>query len=71
MQVKREHSAILSTYIKLLVVIKTFVLSIFDMLFYTGFTVDLSCAIIFAVTAIMLLIVSYCEQFCLLSNGNH
>ena len=34
-----EHSAILSTFIKLLCVIKTFVLSIFDLLFYTGFTV--------------------------------
>ena len=39
MQVKREHSAILSTFIKLPVVIKTFVLSIFQWLFYTGFTV--------------------------------
>ena len=36
---KREHSAILSTFIKLPVVIKTFVLSIFDGPFYTGFTV--------------------------------
>ena len=34
-----EHSAILSTCIKLLVVIKTFVLSIFEWLFYTGFIV--------------------------------
>ena len=35
----REHSAILSPFIKLSVVIKTFVLSIFECLFYTGFTV--------------------------------
>ena len=40
MQVKRgEHSAILSTFIKLKFVIKIFVLSIFYMLFYTGFTI--------------------------------
>ena len=35
----REHSAILSTFIKLQVVIKTFVLSIIEWPFYTGFTV--------------------------------
>ena len=34
-----EHSAILLTDIKLPFVIKTFVLSIFEWLFYTGFTV--------------------------------
>ena len=34
-----EHSAILSTFIKLLFVIKIFVLSIFEWPFYTGFTV--------------------------------
>ena len=34
-----EHSALQSTYIKLPVVIKTFVLSIFGWPFYTGFTV--------------------------------
>ena len=34
-----EHSAILSTFIKLPFSIKTFVLSIFEWLFYTGFTV--------------------------------
>ena len=34
----REHSAILLTFIKLPVVIKTFVLSIFEWPFYTGFT---------------------------------
>ena len=34
-----EHSAILSTIIKLPVAIKTFVLSIFEWPFYTGFTV--------------------------------
>ena len=33
---QREHSAILSTFIKLPVVIKTFVLSIFEWPFYTG-----------------------------------
>ena len=36
---KGEHSAILSTFIKLPFVIKIFVLSIFEWLFYTGFTV--------------------------------
>ena len=36
---QREHSAILSTFIKLPVVIKIFVLSIFGWQFYTGFTV--------------------------------
>ena len=36
---KREHSAILSTFIKLPVVIKIFVLSNFEWPFYTGFTV--------------------------------
>ena len=45
MQVKKckmlqvEHSAILSTFIKLLFVIKIFVLSIFERPFYTAFTV--------------------------------
>ena len=34
-----EHSAILSTFIKLPFVMKTFVLSIFDYRLYTGFTV--------------------------------
>ena len=34
-----EHSVILSTFIKLPFVIKIFVLSIFEWLFYTGFTV--------------------------------
>ena len=34
-----EHSAILSTFIKLPFVIKTLILSIFESLFYTGFTV--------------------------------
>ena len=34
-----EHSAILSTFIKLPFVVKIFVLSIFEWLFYTGFTV--------------------------------
>ena len=35
-----EHSAILSTFIKLPFVIKIFVLSIFEWPFYTGFTVS-------------------------------
>ena len=35
-----EHSAIISTFIKLTFVIKTFVLTIFEWLFYTGFTVS-------------------------------
>ena len=35
----REHSSILSTFIKLTVVIKTFVLSLSEWPFYTGFTV--------------------------------
>ena len=34
-----EHSAILSTFIKLLFVINIFILSIFEWPFYTGFTV--------------------------------
>ena len=33
-----EHSSIISTFIKLPVVIKIFVLSFFEWLFYTGFT---------------------------------
>ena len=36
---RMEHSAILLTFVKLPVVIKTFVLSIFEWPFYTGFTV--------------------------------
>ena len=36
---KRKHSAILSTFIKQPVVIKIFVLSIFEWPFYTGFTI--------------------------------
>ena len=35
-----EHSVILLTFIKLPFVIKIFVFSIFEWLFYTGFTVD-------------------------------
>ena len=38
----REHSAILLTFIKLPFVNKTFVLSIFEWQFYTGFTVCVS-----------------------------
>ena len=38
-----EHSAILSTFIKLPVVIKIFVLSIFEWPFYTGYTVHVHC----------------------------
>ena len=34
-----EHSAILSTFIKLPIVIKIFVLSVFEWMFYTDFTV--------------------------------
>ena len=37
-----EHSAILSTFIKLPFFIKVFVLSIFEWPFYTGFTVNLN-----------------------------
>ena len=37
-----EHSAILSTFIKLLFAIKIFVLSFFEWPFYTGFTVILT-----------------------------
>ena len=37
---QREHSAILSTFIKLPFVIKIFVLSIFEWLFDTGFTLQ-------------------------------
>ena len=36
-----EHSAILSTFIKLPFVIKIFIVSIFEWPFYTGFTVFL------------------------------
>ena len=36
---QKEHSAILLPFLKLPVVIKTFVLSIFEWPFYTGFTV--------------------------------
>ena len=36
---QREHSTILLTFIKLPVVIKTFVLSIFEWPFFRGFTV--------------------------------
>ena len=35
-----EHSAILSTFIKLPFIIKIFVLSVFEWPFYTGFTVQ-------------------------------
>ena len=38
-----EHAAILTTFIKLPLVIKTFVLSIFEWPFYTGFTVQQYC----------------------------
>ena len=42
-----EHSAILSTFIKLPLVIKIFVLSIFEWPFYTGFTVVLIQELVF------------------------
>ena len=48
-----EHSAILLTFIKLPFVIKTFVLSIFDWPFYTGFTVLL----------ILIFILVFLQQF--------
>ena len=38
-----EHFAKLSTFIKLPVVIKIFVLSVFEWPFYTGFTVQCTC----------------------------
>ena len=41
----REHSAILLTFIKLPVVIKIFVLSIFEWPFYTGFVWDCVAAV--------------------------
>ena len=40
----REHSAILLTFIKPPLIIKIFVLSIFEWLFYTGFTVHVNLA---------------------------
>ena len=43
---QREHSAILSAFIKLPFFIKIFVLSIFEWLFYTGFTVTLQLQIL-------------------------
>ena len=47
---QREHSAILSTFIKLPFVIKIFVLSIFEWPFYTDFTVVLKISPIFVQT---------------------
>ena len=44
-----EHSAILSTFIKLPIIIKIFILSIFEWLFYTGFTVNCGSTIVNAV----------------------
>ena len=38
------HAAILSTFIKLPFVIRIFILSIFEWLFYKGFTVHVNCA---------------------------
>ena len=40
MQVRREHSAILSTFMKVPFAFKTFVMSIFEWQFKTGFTVE-------------------------------
>ena len=42
---QREHSAILSTFIKQPVAIKTFILSIFEWPFYTGFSVHVTIGI--------------------------
>ena len=44
---KGKHSAILSTFIKLPFVIKISVLSVFEWLFYTGFTVFSICKMFF------------------------
>ena len=43
---KREHSAIVLTFIKLPLVIKIFVLSIFEWPFYTGFTVLITVTVV-------------------------
>ena len=42
-----EHAALLSTFIRLPLVIKVFVLSIFEWPFYTGFTVRLFTVILY------------------------
>ena len=51
----REHSTILSTFIKLPFVLKTFVLSILEWPFYTGFTILVSVVVgsLFAVALIV------------------
>ena len=46
-----EHSAILSTFIKLSFIINIFVLSFFEWLFYTGFTVVCSFESIYVILA--------------------
>ena len=46
----KGHSAILSTFIKLPVVIKTFVLSIFEWPFYTGFIRERSGSVVECLT---------------------
>ena len=42
---RKEHSAILWTFIRLTIVIQIFVLSIFEWAFYTGFTVGCLCTL--------------------------
>ena len=61
MQVKSiaEYSAILLTFIKLPFVIKVFVLCIFELPFYTGFTV---CFDFFSVTELETLLMSVHEK---------
>ena len=50
---RMEHSAILSTFIKLPFVIKIFVLSSFEWPFYTGFSVSILTCASFNITVIM------------------
>ena len=49
-----EHSAIFLTFIKLPIVIKIFVLSIFERPFYTGFTVVVYIVVVYSFVSLFL-----------------
>ena len=66
----REHFAILSTFIKLPVVIKIFALSIFEWPFYTGFTVSQLSIRTLASTFLLVLLLKV-NKICLFTIPNH
>ena len=66
-----EHSAILSTFLKLPFVIKIFVLSIFEWPFYTGFTVCIKFSKIPQIGIQDQLLLNAGQKYCKMLQGEH